>query len=71
MMSNNSSQDKSYMDGTLMRTLHGNLHLLSKENYEKLKMYFEYGTLSLEDRNSLLNEITYRKDMLRMHPLLD
>ena len=54
-----------------MRTLHGNLHLLSPENYEKLKNYYETGTLSSEDRNSLLNEITARKDMSRVHPLLD
>jgi len=59
------------MDGLLMRTLHGNLHLLSPQNYEKLKSYYATGILSLEDRNSLLNEITARKDMSRVHPLLD
>jgi hypothetical protein len=59
------------MDGLLMRTLHGNLHLLSDKNLEKLKSYYETGTLSSEDRDSLLNEITARKDMSRVHPLLD
>ena len=65
------SQIKNNMDGTLMRALHGNLHLLSERNLEKLKNYYATGTLSLEDRNSLLNEITAAKDMLRVHPLLD
>ena len=71
MKSNESLPNKNNMDGTLMKALHGNLHLLSKQNYEKLKAYYANGTLSLEDRNSLLNEITARKDMSRVHPLLD
>jgi hypothetical protein len=71
MKYNKSSLDKNYMDGHLMKYLHGNLHLLSKENFEKLKSYYEGNTLTLEDRNSLLNEITARKDMSRVHPLLD
>ena len=71
MTYNESSQDKNYMDGRLMRALHGNLHLLSSESFEKLKSFYDGGTLSLEDQNSLLNEITAAKDMLRVHPLLD
>ena len=59
------------MDGRLMKALHGNLHLLSAKSYEKLKSYYAGGTLSSEDQNSLLNEITAAKDMLRVHPLLD
>ena len=59
------------MDGRLIRALHGNLHRLSEKNYEKLKRYYAGDTLSLEDQNSLLNEITAVKDMSRVHPLLD
>ena len=59
------------MDGRLIRALHGNLHRLSDKSYEKLKRYYAGDTLSLEDQNSLLNEITAAKDMSRVHPLLD
>jgi hypothetical protein len=71
MTYNESLPDKNYMDGRLMRLLHGNLHRLSAKNFEKLKRYYEGGTLSLEDQNSLLNEITAHRDMSRVHPLLD
>ena len=45
--------------------------MLSPKNSEILKSYYENGILSLEDQNSLLNEITAAKDMSRVHPLLD
>jgi hypothetical protein len=54
-----------------MRMLQLPLPRLSDKNYEKLKMYYAGGTLSLEDQNSLLSEITAAKDMSRVHPLLD
>ncbi len=59
------------MDGDLMKLLHGNLHLLSSESYERLKKHYEGDTLTSQEQNSLRNEITARKDMLRVHPLLD
>jgi len=59
------------MDGRLTRMLHGNLHLLSDKSYERLKRHYEGDTLTLQEQNSLLNEITARKDMSRVHPLLD
>ena len=71
MTYNESSQPKSSMDGRLIRALHGNLHRLSPESYEKLKRYYAGDTLSFEDQNLLLNEITAAKDMSRLHPLLD
>ena len=49
------------MDGTLTQKLHGNLHLLSELNLKALLHYFENGTLSSQDRDSLLNEITKRE----------
>ena len=59
------------MDGDLTKMLHGNLHLLSTESLEKLKKYFGGDTLTSQDQNLLRNEITARKDMQRVHPLLD
>ena len=59
------------MDGRLIRMLHGSLHLLSAKSYERLKQHYEGNTLTLQEQNSLLNEITAAKDMLRVHPLLD
>jgi hypothetical protein len=59
------------MDGDLMKMLHGNLHLLSQESFERLKTHYEGNTLSFKEQNSLRNEITAAKDMLRVHPLLD
>lgn len=59
------------MDGDLIRMLHGSLHLLSQESYERLRSHYEGNTLTSQEQNSLRNEITARKDMLRVHPLLD
>ena len=59
------------MDGTLTQMLHGNLHLLSETSYERLKKHYEGDTLTSQEQSSLLAEITARKDMLRVHPLLD
>ena len=56
------------MDGNLTQLLHGSLHLLSKESYERLKSHYEGNTLTLQEQNSLRNEITARKDMLRCAP---
>jgi F0F1-type ATP synthase delta subunit len=41
-----------------------NLNRLSEESWKKLLEYFENNTLSLQERCSLLNEITGHKDML-------
>ena len=49
------------MDGILMNELHGNLHQLSELNLKTLIHYYESGTLSSQDRDSLLNEITKAK----------
>jgi len=51
------------MDGILMNELHGNLHLLSEVNLKALMHYYASGTLSSQDRDSLLNEITKAKAM--------
>ena len=59
------------MDGRLIRALHGNLHRLSPESYEKLKRYYAGDTLSLEDQNSLLNELYAARDMSQKPHLLD
>ena len=50
------------MDGTLMNEKLSNLSHLSDERWKKLKQYFEDNSLSLQDRCSLLNEITQHKD---------
>lgn len=48
-----------------MSELHGNLHLLSELNLRLLIHYFENGTLSSQDRDLLLNEITKAKATLQ------
>ena len=53
------------MDGILMNSLHGNLSVLSDENFDKLKNYFATNILLSSDRNSLLEEITVAQDMLK------
>ena len=53
------------MDGVLTSELHGNLAALSEMSWRKLKGYYETGTLSASDRNSLLNEITEHKATLK------
>ena len=52
------------MDGTLMNKELGNLNKLSDESWKKLLKYFETSSLTLQERCSLLNEITGHKDML-------
>lgn len=57
---------KSYMDGSLMNLLHGNLHLLSNKSLKTLVSYYEKGTLSLKDQSLLRNEITQHLDMSKV-----
>ena len=52
------------MDGTLMNKELKNLNRLSEESWKQLLKYFENNTLSVQERCSLLNEITGHKDML-------
>ena len=52
------------MDGTLMNKELKNLHKLSDESWKTLLEYFENNTLTVQERCSLLNEITGHKDML-------
>ena len=52
------------MDGTLMNKELWNLNQLSEESWKTLLKYFETTTLTLQERCSLLNEITGHKDML-------
>ena len=46
------------MDGNLMRKNLTNLNQLSEESWNTLLRYFEDNGLTLEERCSLLNEIT-------------
>jgi F0F1-type ATP synthase delta subunit len=50
------------MDGHLMNKKLSNLSHISEERWKKLRKYFEDNSLSLQDRCSLLNEITQHKD---------
>ena len=59
------------MDGRLTRRLHGNLHRLSEQSFNRLKRHYEGDTLTSAEEILLLNEITAAMDMLRVHPLLD
>ena len=59
------------MDGTLTRMLHGNLHLLSRPSYERLKRHYAGDTLSSTEENGLLNEITAAKDMWKGRVYVD
>ena len=52
------------MDGTLMNKELKNLNRLSEESWKKLMKYFEDNSLTLQERCSLLNEITGHKDIL-------
>ena len=52
------------MDGTLMNEELKNLNQLSEESWKKLLSYFENNSLTLQERCSLLNEITGHKDTL-------
>ena len=49
------------MDGTLMKALHGNLHVLSELNLKALLTYYYTGFLTYQERASLLKEITEAK----------
>jgi hypothetical protein len=51
------------MDGTLMNQKVSNLSHISEERWKKLLDYFENNSLSLEEKCSLLNEITLHKDI--------
>ena len=51
------------MDGTLMNEELKNLNQLSEESWKKLLSYFENNSFTLQERCSLLNEITHAKDM--------
>ena len=55
------------MDGTLTKKLHGNLNQLSEESMRTLLNYYAKGTLTLEDRNFVLNELIGEQDMLKEH----
>jgi len=52
------------MDGTLMNKKLEISNQLSEESWKTLLDYFGNNTLSLQERCSLLNEITGHKDML-------
>ena len=52
------------MDGTLMNQKLEVSNQLSEKNWKRLLEYFENNTLTLQERCSLLNEITGHKDML-------
>ena len=49
------------MDGTLMKLLHGNLHLLSEKSFMTLVKVFEGYTLTLKEQNLLLNDLIKHK----------
>ena len=49
------------MDGTLMKLLHGNLHLLSEKSFMTLVKVFEGCTLTLKEQNLLLNDLIKHK----------
>jgi len=57
-----SSPNKRYMGGALMKELHGNLNRLSDESLKHLLSYYETGTLSLKIESFLLNELTAQRD---------
>jgi hypothetical protein len=50
------------MDGTLMNVKLEPSNQLSEERWKKLLAYFGDNTLTLQERCSLLNEITGHKD---------
>ena len=55
------------MDGTLMNKELEISNQLSEESWKKLLTYFENNTLTLQERCSLLNEITGHKVTLKEH----
>ena len=50
-----------------MSKLHGNLNRLSDESMKVLLDYYSNATLTLEDRNFVLNELISEQDMLKEH----
>jgi hypothetical protein len=59
------------MDGTSMSDRRTSLNQLCEANWNLLQTHYEQGTLSLQDRNLLLSEITKLLVTLRDAPLLD
>tara|TARA_B100000287_G_scaffold67598_1_gene59188 strand:+ start:2118 stop:2288 length:171 start_codon:yes stop_codon:yes gene_type:complete len=53
------------MDGDLMNKLHGNLNQLSEESMRILLNYYENATLTLEDRNFVLNDLINEQDIIK------
>ena len=53
------------MDGILMSKLHGNLNQLSDESMKILLNYYSNATLTLEDRNFVLNDLINEQDILK------
>jgi len=59
------------MDGTLMNQKLEISNQLSEKSWKTLLTYFEDNTLTLQERCSLLNEITGHKVISKEHNLLD
>jgi hypothetical protein len=59
------------MDGTLMNQKLSNLSHISEERWKTLLKYFEDNSLSLEEKCSLLNEITHPPDTSKEQTLKD
>ena len=59
------------MDGTLMNQKLENLNQLSEESWNQLLEYFENNTLTVQERCSLLNEITGHKVISKEHSYKD
>jgi len=59
------------MDGTLMNKKLEVSNQLSEKSWKTLLRYFGDNTLSLQERCSLLNEITGHKATSKEHNLLD
>ena len=66
-----SSPDKNYMDGDLMRALHGNLNVLSEKSWKVLLEYFGTGTLSSQGASLLRSDLIEHKAMCRVPHSLD
>ncbi len=59
------------MDGTLMNVKLENSNQLSEESWKTLLRYFGDNSLTLQERCSLLNEITGHKDMSKERSFKD
>ena len=51
----------------MMSKRHGNLNQLSDESMRILLNYYSNASLTLEDRNFVLNELIGEQDMLKEH----